>query len=88
MGISEILSHVTQFGEGGGSTYMGKHASNKTMVKFPLDKNTDSKKSIINSKVVRADTSTKYVSQSRSSNESNILLSTFGTLERTRDESK
>ena len=73
---------------GGFATYMGNNARNKMMVKFPQGNYTASKKAIMVKKVKRTATSTKNVFQSRSSNESNILLSTFGTLERTRDESK
>ena len=59
-------------------TYLGQHANNKTMVKFPWGKMKASKKGVMSRKVARTDTSTKDVSQSRLSDESDILLKKFG----------
>ena len=67
---------------------MGKHARNKMMVNFSQDKNTASKKAVTSRKVSMTSTSTNYISQSRSSNESYILLTIFGPEESTQDESK
>ena len=59
-------------------TYLGQHAKNKTMVKFPWGKKTASKKGVMSRKVARTDTSTRDVYQSRLSDELDILLKTFG----------
>ena len=69
-------------------TYLGQHANNKTVVKFRRGKNTASKKGVMISKVSNTATSTKDVSQSRLSNESDILLITFGPSERTQYQNK
>ena len=69
-------------------TYLVQHAKNKTMVKFPRGKKTASKKGVISRKVARTDTSTKDVSQSRLSDGSGILLTTFGPSEITREKPK
>ena len=69
-------------------TYLGQHAKNKTIVKFPLGKKTASKKVVLSRKVARTDTSTKGVSQIRLSNESGILLKCFGPAEINQDETK
>ena len=58
------------------------------MVKFPQGNYTASKKAIMVKKVKRTATSTKNVFQSRSSNESNMLSTTFGPAEINQDESK
>ena len=73
---------------GGFGTYLGQHANNKKMVKFPRGKKTALKKGVISKKVARTDTSTKDVSQSRLSDESDILLTTFGPAESTQDKTK
>ena len=69
-------------------TYLGQHAKNKTMVKFPRGKKTASKKGVISRQVSRTANSTKDVSQSRLSNESDILLTTFVPAESTQDKNK
>ena len=58
------------------------------MVKFPRDKKTASRKGVISRQVSRIANSTKDVSQSRLSNELDILLTTFGPAESTQDETK
>ena len=58
------------------------------MVNFLRGKNTDSKKGAISSKVASTSNSNEYVYQIRLSNESDILLTTFGSLEITQDETK
>ena len=55
-------------------TYLVQHAKDKTMVKFPWGKKTDSNKGVMTKKVARTDTSTKYVSKIRLSDELDILL--------------
>ena len=67
---------------------MGKHASNKTMTKFPQGNNTASQKAVISSTLARIATSTKYVYRRRSSNKSDILLTKFGPAENTQYERK
>ena len=57
---------------------MGQNAKNKTMVKFPRGKKTDSKKGVMNREVARTDTSTKDVSQIHLSDESDIILTKLG----------
>ena len=56
---------------GGFGNYLGQNTKNKTMVDFPWGKSIDSKKGVIGRKVARTATSTKNVSQSRLSDESN-----------------
>ena len=73
MGISGTLPHEPLFlGEFG--NYLGQNANNKTAVKVPPGNKTASKKGVMSRKLARTDTSTKYVSQSRLSNESDIIL--------------
>ena len=69
-------------------TYLGQHAKNKTMVKFPRGKKTDLKKGVMSSKVARTYPSTKDVSKIRSSDELNIMLTTFGPSESTQYKTK
>ena len=69
-------------------TYLGQHAKNKTMAKFPRGNKTISKKGVVSRKVARTDNSTKDVSQSRLIDESDILLATFGSAESTQDKTK
>ena len=59
-------------------TYLGQHAKNKMMVKFPWGKKTASKKGVMSRKVARTDTSTRDVYQSRLNDELDILLKKFG----------
>ena len=56
------------------ATYIGKCTKNKYRLKFPPGNKTASKKGVMSRKLARTDTSTKYVSQSRLSNESDIIL--------------
>ena len=58
------------------------------MVKFPRSKKTDSKKGVMIRKVARTATSTKDSPQSLLSDESDILLTTFGISESNQDETK
>ena len=58
-------------------TYLGQHAKNKTMVKFPRGKEIASKKDVMSRKLSRTDTSTNDVSQSCLGDELDILLTTF-----------
>ena len=67
---------------------MGKHARNKTMVEFPRGNRVASNKDFISIKVAGTATLTNYLSQIRLSNESDILLTTFGPAEITQDEIK
>ena len=69
-------------------TYLGQHAKNKTVVKFPRGKKTASKKSVMSRKVSRTATSTKDVSQSRLGDESDILFTAFVPAESTNDKTK
>ena len=69
-------------------TYLGQNAKNKAMVKFPWGKKIASKKGVMSRKVARTATSTKDVSQSRWSNESDIFSKIFGPVERTQVEIK
>ena len=69
-------------------TYLGQHARNKTMAKFPQGKETASKKGVMSRKVARTYTSTKDVSQIRLSDELDILLTTFEPSEITQDKTK
>ena len=73
---------------GGIRTNLGQYAKNKMMVKFPWVKKKASKKGVRSSKVARTDTSTNDVSQSRLSDESDIILTKFGPEESTQDENK
>ena len=66
--IWKMITFPTSFGGWGGATFMGKHASNKTMVKFTQSKKIDSKKDVMSQKVARIYTSTKDFSQIRSCN--------------------
>ena len=73
---------------GGGGTCLDQHAKNKTMLKFPWGKKKSSKKGFMRSISARTDTSTKDVSKIRLSDESDILLTTFGTSQITQDKIK
>ena len=70
-------SHMTHIFWGIFGTYMGQHAKNKTMLKFPRGNKTASKKGVMSSKVESTVTSTKDVSQICLSDESDILFTTF-----------
>ena len=69
-------------------TYLGQHAKNKNMVKFPQGKRTASKKGVTSRKVVRTDTSTQDVYHSRLSDELDILLNKFEPSEITQEKTK
>ena len=69
-------------------TYLGRHARNKTVVKFPRVKKIASKKGDMSRKGASTATSTKDVSQIRLSDESYIPLTTFVLAERNQDETK
>ena len=69
-------------------TYLGHHVKNKTMVKFTWDNKTTSKKGDMIRKEARTTTSTRNVSQSRLSDESDILLKIFETTESTHDKTE
>ena len=80
--------HMTHYFWGKFGTYLGQLANNKTIVKFPGGKKTASKKGVMIRKVSSIDTSTNYVSQSRLSDKSDIILKIFGPEEINQDETK
>ena len=80
--------HMTHDFWGEFGTYLGHNANNKYMVKFPWGNKTTSMKGDMSRKLARTDTSTKDVSQSRLSDESDILLTTFRPAESTQDKTK
>ena len=80
--------HMTHDFWGKFGTYLGQLANNKTIVKFPGGKKTASKKGVMIRKVSSTDTSTNYVSQSRLSDKSDIILKIFGPEEINQDETK
>ena len=55
-------------------TYLGQNVKNKTMVKFPQDNKTASKKGVMSRKVARTATSNKDDPQSRLRDELDIIL--------------
>ena len=85
--ICNIPTQPMFWGEGVG-TYLGQHVSNKTMVKFQQVKKIASKKSFMSRKLSRNTNSEKDVSQSLSSNELGRLLTAFGPVKGTQNESK
>ena len=71
--------HMNHYFWGKFGTYLGQHAKNKTMVKFPWGNKTTSKKDDMSRKLARTTTSIKDGSQIRS---------TFGSAESTHDKTK
>ena len=80
--------HMTHYFWGEFGTYMGRHTKNKTIMNFLQGKRIASKKHVMSSKVASTSNSTKDLSQSRLSNELDILLITFGPAESTQDETR
>ena len=80
--------HMTHYFWGEFGTYLGQHAKNKNMVEFPRGKKIASKKGDTSQKVARTATSTKDLSQSRLTDESDILLKTFGPSKSNQDKTK
>ena len=78
------MSHI--FG-GGFASYMGEHAKINDG-EFSSRQDESFKNSVMSRKVARTSTSTSMISQIRSSNESDILLTKFGPSEITQDEIK
>ena len=81
--------HISHSFWGAFSTYMGKHAKNKTMVNFTRGKNIASNKTLVMiRKVARTSTSTKDIYQIRYCNESYMFSTTFGQAEITQGKIK